>query len=263
VTIPRWPRTGDDAAMQVIASRRAANGGWTSVVLGTTVGAILLLGGLVVGYLTFGTPFISSFTPTARPGTAEVVAGMLAWTFALIAPATFVIVGLARIVAVVDAIASSRPRPTPASRLARVLSDDYVAASRIRLPDGRAVPELVVGPFGVAMLAELPPAAATRHNGHAWEVRTSAGQWIPFENPLDRAGRDAERVRSWFANDDQDFIIKVYAAVVAPDTSIERTANCAVITHKQIPAWLASLPVQRSLTTARRERIIGLIRETA
>jgi hypothetical protein len=249
--------------MQVIASRRTSNGGLTSVVIGTSVGAVLLLGGILVGYLTFGTPFISSFTPTGRPETAEVIAGMLAWTFALIAPATFVIVGLARMVNVLDAIISSRPRPTPASRFARVLSDDYVAASRIRLPDGRAVPELVVGPFGVAMLAELPPAAATRHTGHAWEVRTSAGQWVPFENPLDRAARDAERVRSWFANDDQDFLVKVYAAVVAPDSSIERTANCAVITHHQIPAWLASLPVQRSLTSARRERILGMIRETA
>lgn len=248
--------------MQVIASRRPSNM-WSTVVIGTAVGGILLLGGLLVGYLTFGTSFISAFTPSGRPETAEVVAGMLAWTFALIAPATFVIVGLARIVNVLDAIASSRPRPTPASRFARILSDDFVAASRIRLPDGRAVPELVVGPFGVAMLAELPPAAATRHRGHAWEVRTSAGQWIPFENPLDRAARDAERVRNWFANDDTDFLVKVYAAVVAPDSTIQRTATCAVITHKQIPAWLASLPVQRSLTAARRERIVELIRETA
>jgi hypothetical protein len=249
--------------MQVITSRRSSHGGLISVLIGTAVGAILLLGGLLVGFLTFGTPFISSFTPSGRPETAEVVAGMLAWTFALIAPSVFVIVGLARIVAVLDAIASGRPRPTPASRLARVLSDDYVAASRLRLPDGRAVPELVVGPFGVAMLAELPPAAATRHKGHAWEVRTSAGQWIPFENPLDRASRDAERVRSWFAHDDQDFLVKVYAAIVAPDSTIERTSTCAVIAPKQIPAWLASLPVQRSLTAARRERLIELIRETA
>jgi hypothetical protein len=163
VTIPRGSCAGDDAAMQVITSRRSSHGGLISVLIGTAVGAILLLGGLLVGFLTFGTPFISSFTPSGRPETAEVVAGMLAWTFALIAPSVFVIVGLARIVAVLDAIASGRPRPTPASRLARVLSDDYVAASRLRLPDGRAVPELVVGPFGVAMLAELPPAAATRH----------------------------------------------------------------------------------------------------
>jgi hypothetical protein len=263
VAIPHRCLTEHDVAMQVIASRRQSSNGWTSIAIGTAVGGILLLGGLVVGFLTFGTPFISSFTPSGRPETAEVVAGMLAWTFALIAPATFVIVGLARIVAVLDTIASSRPRPTPASRLARLLSDDYVAASRIRLPDGRAVPELVVGPFGVAMLGELPPAAATRHRGHSWEVRTSAGQWIPFENPLDRAARDAERVRSWFASDDQDFIVKVYAAVVAPDTSIERTSTCAVITHQQIPAWLASLPVQRSLTSTRRERILEMIRETA
>jgi hypothetical protein len=36
-----------------------------------------------------------------------------------------------------------------------------------------------------------------------------------------------------------------------------------VITHQQIPAWLASLPVQRSLTATRRERILALIRESA
>ena len=48
-----------------------------------------------------------------------------------------------------------------------------------------------------------------------------------------------------------------------PDASIERTSTCAVITPHQIPAWLASLPVQRSLTATRRERILALIRETA
>ena len=106
--------------MQVIASRRPSHSGWLSIAIGTAVGGILLLGGLVVGFLTFGTPFISSFMPSGRPETAEVVAGMLAWTFALIAPATFVIVGLARIVTVLDMVASSRPRPTPASRLARL-----------------------------------------------------------------------------------------------------------------------------------------------
>lgn len=249
--------------MQVIYPRRGSSGGWISVVIGSVVGGILLLGGIIVGYLTFGTPFISSFTPSGRPETAEMVAGMLAWTFALIAPATFVIVGLARIVTVLDTVAASRPRATPASRLARVLSDDYVAASRIRLPDGRPVPEIVVGPFGVAVLAELPPAGATRHTSHVWEVRTSAGQWIPWENPLDRAARDAERVRSFFAHDEQDFVVKVYAAVVTADTTVERTSSCAVISPQQIPAWLASLPVQRSLTDARRDRLVDLIRATA
>ncbi len=81
-----------------------------------------------------------------------------------------------------------------------------------------------------------------------------------MESPLDRAARDAERVRRWFAHDDQDFLVKVYAAVIAPDTTLPRTPSCAVITKTQIAAWLASLPPQRSLTESRRARLIEDLR---
>ena len=62
------------------------------------------------------------------------------------------------------------------------------------------------------------------------------------ENPLDRAVRDAERVRRWFAADDADFVVKVYAAVTGPAPAIERTTACAVVSHDQLceldrPAW--------------------------
>lgn len=82
------------------------------------------------------------------------------------------------------------------------------------------------------------------------------GRWIPVENPLDRATRDAERVRRWLATDDRDFVIKVYAAVIGPDATVPRTPTCAVITRDQIPAFLASLPPQRSLTSTRLQRIV-------
>ncbi|HKG56639.1 MAG TPA: hypothetical protein VKA85_05295, partial [Candidatus Limnocylindrales bacterium] len=189
--------------------------------------------------------------------------GMVAWAFALIAPATFIIVGLARIVTVVDSVASSRPRSTPASRLARVLGDEYVVASRVRLPDGRMIPDLIVGPFGAAILEELPPPAVSRRHAAGWEVRTREGRWIPLENPLERASRDADRVRRWFAEDDQDFVVKVYAAVVSRDSSVPRSATCAVITADQIPAWIASLPAQRSLNEGRRDRLVELLRDIA
>lgn len=250
--------------MQVIYSRSSRRGpAHRSIVVGTLVGAILLVGGLAIGWLALATPFISALTPAGRPGTSQLLFGMLAWTFALVAPATFIIVGLARIVTVVDSVSASRPRRTPASRLARVLGDEYVVASRVRLPDGRTVPDLIIGPFGAAVLEELPPRGVSRHHGGGWEVRTREGRWVALENPLERASRDADRVRRWLAQDDQDFIVKVYAAVVAPDTSLARTPTCAVITTNQIPAWIASLPPQRTLTESRRERLIEVVRELA
>jgi len=248
--------------MQVIVSRSAPPARRGRIALGALVGSTLLLGGLLVGWLTFGTPFMSSFMPTGRADTTQMISGALAWSFALIAPASFVIAGLARIVAVVDSVGMPRPK-TPASRLAGALGDEYVVASRLRMPDGRRIPELVLGPFGAAVIAEMPPAGAARRHGTAWEVRMSDGRWMPLENPLERAARDAETVRRWFADDDRDFLVKVYAAVIAPDRSIQRTPACAVITSDQIPAWLASLPAQRSLTAARRERLVELLRVTA
>ncbi len=249
------------AAMQVISPRTGYHGpSRGAIVLGTLVGATLFIGGLVVAYLAFGTPFITRFTPSGRPETTQMVAGMLAWAVALIAPAAFIIAGLARIVAVFDSVASARPRATPVSRLADALGEELAVATRLRLPDGRVIPELVIGPFGAAVIEELPPAGATRHRAGVWEVRTHGGKWAPLENPLDRATRDAERIRRWFASDDQDFLVKVYAAVVAPDTTLPRSPSCAVITKDQIAAWLASLPAQRSLTSNRRERLVEQLR---
>ncbi len=246
--------------MQVIAPRAPSAPPRRSIVLGTLVGAILLIGGLTVAVLAFGTPFIGRFMPGARAEPSQVLAGMLAWTFALIAPAAFIMAGAARIAAVVESVSSIRPRSTPTTRMAAALSDDYIVTPRLRLPDGRLVRELVLGPFGVAVIEELPPPAASRHRNGMWEVRMR-GRWMPIENPLERATRDGERVRRWLADDEQDFLVKVYAAVIAPDTTLPRTPGCAVITKDQIPAWLASLPPQRSLNPMRREHLVDLIRE--
>ena len=221
------------------------------------MGAILLIGGLTVAYLTFGTSFITRFMPGARPETSQMVAGMLAWTFALIAPAAFIMAGAARLVIVVDSVSRAR-KPTPIARAAAGLSDEYIVMPRLRLPDGRWVRELVLGPFGVAVIEELPPPSVSRQRNGSWEIRAKGG-WLSIENPLERAAADAERVRRWLADDGQDFVVKVYAAVLAPDTTLPRTPGCAVITNDQIPAWLASLPKQRSLTDNRRSRLIEVL----
>ncbi|HEY6057890.1 MAG TPA: hypothetical protein VIV06_07645, partial [Candidatus Limnocylindrales bacterium] len=105
----------------------------------------------------------------------------------------------------------------------------------------------------------LPPAAITRHSAGRWEVRTTSGRWLPLENPLERAARDAERVRRWIGAMDADYVVKVHAAVIAPDASLPRTPTCAVVTRDDIPAFLSSLPPQRSLTETRRQRLIELV----
>ena len=245
--------------MQVISPRPTRRVARASIVMGTLVGAVLLVGGLSIGWLAFGTPFISHFTPPGRIGPAQFVTGMLAWSFALIAPAAFLMAGLARLVTVVDSVTSSRPKATPVARLANQLGEDYVVASRLRLPDGRVIPDLVLGPFGAAVIEQAPPAGAIRRHGDSWEVRTNRG-WMPLESPLDKAARDAERIRSWFTNDDRDFLVKVYAAVIAPEGSLQRSASCAVIAPDQVQAWIQSLPAQRSLTQSRRESLTELLR---
>lgn len=243
--------------MQVIAVR-STGATRRATFVGALVGAILFVGGLTVAYLAFGTTFVTRFMPGARAETSQILAGMLAWTVALVAPAAFLMAGLARLVEVWDSVSRAR-RPPVTARAAKSLSDEYVVVPRVRLPDGRVLREVVVGPFGIAVIEELPPPAASRHQNGVWEVRLRGDKWLPIENPLERAAADAERVRRWLGTDDQDFVAKVYAAVVAPDTTVPRTAACAVVTMEQIPGWLASLPAQRSLNEQRRERLVNLL----
>lgn len=246
----------DDAFVQVIQSTRPRapiTGG--DAIRGLVVGGTLFLGAILLGYLVFGTSFLQQFTPSPRPQGMEILTGIAAWSFALTAPAGFGLVGAVRLATVLDR-ATSRPRPTPAVRMARHLGDDCVLATRVVLPDGRTIPEIVVGPFGVAVIETPPPEGASRHEGMSWEIRTHDGRWVAIENPLERAARDADRVRRWFGDHDRDFVIKVHAALVTTNPSVTRTPGCAVIAEDQIPAWLNALPVQRSLTPDRRERIL-------
>ena len=99
---------------------------------------------------------------------------------------------------------------------------------------GRPIPELVVGPFGVAVIHEMGPREAIRRVGNTWEARTRDG-WMPTEYPLERVKRDAERVRHWLTESDLDFVVRVYAALVTTDASIARSPLCAVITRRPDP----------------------------
>jgi hypothetical protein len=251
--------------MQVLASQHpAANQpSRLSVASSVVVGGGLIVAAAAILYLVFGLGFLERFVPTGRATTFQLVAGALAWTFALTAPAGFGLVGAARLANGFDRARARRPRVTPAMRLARAIGDDHIVATNLRLPDGsRIVPELVIGPFGAAVIEELPPIGAVLSRGvRSWEVRGGNGTIHTIENPLERASRDAERVRAWLTSDEVDHVVKVYAAVVGSDERVQRTGTCAVITTDQIAAWLTALPPQASLDEGRRDGIIRLVRQ--
>ncbi len=102
------------------------------------------------------------------------------------------------------------------------LPGDIVVATGVVPDDGRPIPELVVGPFGIAVIHELRPREIIRPVGSGWEKRTSKG-WVPTEYPVDRVNRDAERIRHWLTTGDMDFVVRVYAALVTTDSRIPRS----------------------------------------
>jgi hypothetical protein len=245
--------------MQVLATASPATRAQRIAVYRSAIVAVfLVLTGAILAYVLLATPILGAFTPTGRPSGEEMAVGMVAWGFAVLVPAGFLILGVAKLVQTVDGYASLRPR-TVAPQLAQALGPDHVAASDLILPGGRRVPEMILGPFGIAILGDLPPASVSRHRGSSWEIRGPRGSWVPIENPLERASRDAERVRGWVATDDRDFLVKTYAAVVTDDPRIERTPSCAVVRTAELGAWLEALPPQRGLTPQRRERLLELV----
>jgi hypothetical protein len=232
-----------------------------SIVLGVAGGAFFVGTALAIGWLVFTTPLLISFMPPGRATAFQVAVGMLAWTVALAAPAALVLLGASQLVAAVSDLAARRPRPTPAASVSGALGDEYAVAVGVRLPDAaRPIDELVIGPFGAAIIEELPPLHAARHKGRQWEVRGRDGRWRSIDSPLERAARDAESVRRWFTRDDSDHVVKVFAAVVGTDPTVERTSECAVLGPGQVATWIAGLPAQRMLTSDRRERILEIVR---
>jgi hypothetical protein len=246
-------------AMEVLAARRPTRPSLLPQLLGAAVGAVLITLGIVIAWVAYATPFLEGIVPDGRATTGQMVFGMATWSVALIAPAGFLLVGGARLAAVLAKVRLRHGMLVDRPRWATGLPAGSLVATDIDIGDGRPVSGLVVGPFGAAVIREAPPPAVTRRNGGYWEIRTP-DRWLPIEDPLGRASRDADRVRRWFAHDGQDFVVKVHAAVISVDRSIPRTATCAVIRPDEVGAWLASLPPQRSLTTGRLDRLHAVVR---
>jgi hypothetical protein len=246
--------------VQLITSGRSARPPLGAIFIGAVVGSILLVGGLFLAWIAFATPVLTGLSATSgRTSAGQMALGAAVWGVALVAPPSFAIVGALRLGRVARAV-SVKPRARAMTRLSRQISDDYTVANDVRLPDGRVVRNLVLGPFGFAVLNELPPARAMRHSGGSWEIYAPNGRWTYLENPLERATRDAERVRRWIGSTERDFVVKVFAAVITDDPTISRTPTCAAVTMADVPAWLASLPQARALTADRRADLADEVR---
>jgi hypothetical protein len=244
------------AAMQIIGADLPSKSPLPSFVIGAAVGAILIVSGLTIEFAALLTPYMDAIA-RGRFGDPTALGGVLTRWLAVALGAIFLGVGSARLVELLSGLrgtAASAGLAVPARG-----TDEPVMALNVDVGDGRPIPKLVIGRFGAAVIRDLPPASTTRQQGPYWEAATDQG-WVRIESPLDRASRDAERVRRWFAEEDRDYVVRVYAAVIAPQANIVRTPACAVITAFQLESWLRSLPHQRSLSEARRNQLIAMLR---
>ena len=246
--------------MQVLHAQPTRTGSSLSIVTGLTIGLLLVGLGVALAYLAVATPFSQQFTPDPRSGPSRVVISAIGWTLVIAAPAIAALAGFAWLAGVAEQTGARRKRPHPVSELSRVLGEDYVAATGIELPDGRLVSEVIVGPHGVAVFEPLPPASLTRVQNGRWELRVGRDRWVAMENPIERATRSADRVRHWLGEEDHGFVVRVYAAVIAPEGVLTRSPSCAVVSREQVPAYLNALSAQRGFTPARRTRIVDQIR---
>jgi hypothetical protein len=214
-------------------------------------------------WLAFCTPLLASVASPALRGSATQIVGSVVWAIALTAPACFAILGLARLTGALHRARGSHPSLPPVAQRAALLPPGCVVIPRIRLPDGRRIPDVVVGPHGVAIFERLPPPEAARRTGDRWEVRFVDRTWRSIENPLHRAARDAERLRRLLDTQDRDFVVRVQAAVIGDPTEVARADGCAVVRLDDVPAWIAALPLQRGLTPDRLAHVRELLEALA
>jgi hypothetical protein len=211
-------------------------GGRDSVMGGTLVGGLLVFGGLWLAYVAWSTPILSAIASALRPGAGASEPGLPLFATALAVPVSFVVVGTNRLARTLAA--TRRAWHGRGDRLSRILPDGVVLARGLTLDDGRPAPTLLAGAFGLAAVQETRDV-------------TADDQLI--------AMRDADRVRHWLSQNDQDFVVRVHPAVVGPPSTVDRAPGCALITVDQVPMWLDSLPRQRSLSPARQARLVKLV----
>jgi len=154
--------------MQLIQPSHIARPARGPLLWGTVVGGVLFAGGVVLAWLAFATPIVRVLTPSVvRPTIEQMAFGGLVWGVSLVAPPCFAIVGFIRLWQV-GGVILRKPVVGPVARASKLLTDDYLVAPSLEMPDGRRLRNTVVGPFGLAVIGEAPPRAVTRRHGSAW-----------------------------------------------------------------------------------------------
>ncbi len=257
------PRMQGASRVVIPARGRRAGTGVAAAAGPAIVGLAWLAIAAAAAWLVFATPMLAGFVTPQGRGPAGPLLGAVAWAVALTAPACFAFLGINRLAGAAQRISGSRGGEPPVARRAALLPPGCSVIPRIRLPDGRRIPDVVVGPHGVAFFEPLPPAAAVRRIGERWEVLFSDRRWRPIENPLQRAARDGERLRRHLEAEERDFVVRVTAAVLGDDHAVGRIDGCAVVALDDVPAWLAALPAQRGLTPDRLRHVREILEALA
>jgi hypothetical protein len=227
------------------------------------VGAVWLSIAAAVAWIVFATPLLARLLDLGTGSPMAPVIGAVALAVALTAPAAFAMVGIARLSGAAARAQAARGATTPVARRADLLPEGCTVIPRICLPDGRRIPDVVVGPHGVAFFESPPPTAATRRTGDRWEVRFSDRSWRSIENPLQRAVRDADRLRRHLEAQERDFVVRVQAAMLGDPDVVGRNDGCSVVAPDDVPSWLAALPAQRGLTPDRLAHVRELLADLA
>ncbi len=217
----------------------------------TIAGLAWLAIACVSAWLVFATPMLARLVTIQSRSAGTTMAGAVVWAVALTAPACFAVLGIARLAGAVQRFREARRAGPPVARRAAMLPAGCTVVPRIRLPDGRRIPDVVVGPHGVAFFEQLPPPAAARRTGDRWEVRFAEHGWRAIENPLQRAARDGDRLRRHLEAEERDFVVRVTAAVLGDPGAVHRIDGCAVVALDDVPAWIAALPAQRGMSPDR------------
>jgi hypothetical protein len=228
---------------------------------GTLVGSILVTTGLSVAYLVLTTPLVETLVPSS-PGGRQVAIGFGIWSFSLVAGGALLVSGTSRLAAILAMLRGRVDLRYPARRAIGSGSDEMIVVADVVPGEGRPIPELVIGAFGVAVIHFLAP-SRPGHLGRAAQQPDTGASQRSSGDPLAAVVRDSDRVRRWLSEADLDFVVRVYAALVVSDRTLERSPNCAVISPEQIPAWIASLPRQRTLTAGRRGKLLAMARPSA
>lgn len=235
-----------DARALVVAGRTVAGAGWLAV-------------GLAAGWLVFATPLLVRAVNINAGSTLAPFLQAVAWAAAVTAPTCFILLGAIRLASAATHLRGRTRLFRPVHAMAGRLPAGMLTLATVRLPDGRAIPDVVLGPHGIAFFETLPAPATSRHVGSRWEARSVDGEWRPIENPLERAARDGDALRRYLESVDCGFVVRVYPVVTSrarPGAfEAELTGACSVVPLADVPGWLGSLRAQRSLSETRLQRI--------